>query len=409
MTNTAVPKPTAELPRGKVIVAGCTHGGLSVIRSLGKRGLHVIAITYNPSEHALASRYVSEKAICPHPKEERAFVDFLLQRAPEWRGALILETNDYYATALSRHKPELAAHYRMLVPDWDVAQLFIEKDRTYALADACGVLHPRVFEPDSMDALEGVMGQIAFPAMVKPVRSHEFVARFGKKLFPVQNAEELRRAFERTLEAGIASIVSEVIPGTDYKTLERVTLYIDTHGGIGAEMYNLKLRQTPPMFGMNRAGVTVPPMPEVREQALRLMQASGYRGHAAIEFKRDPRDRQLKLIEVNIRLPADTQLAITAGIDIPWLVYQDVVEDRQIAVTDYHPYTYYIHGLTDVVDFLTKDRNRFKHPGRYLEPYLARRKTFAYYSRTDIQPFLSEAKGRLRRFISKKGAGHAAE
>jgi hypothetical protein len=91
------------------------------------------------------------------------------------------------------------------------------------------------------------------------------------------------------------------------------------------------------------------------------------------------------------------------------MVYQDIVEDRQITVTDYRPYTYYVHGLTDVVDFLTKDRNRFQHPGRYLEPYLGRRKTFAYFSRTDVQPFLSEAKGRLRRFISKKGAGHAAE
>ena len=400
---------SSELPRGKVIVAGCTHGRLSVIRSLGKRGLHVIAITYNPAEHALASRFVNEKAICPHPRDERAFVDFLLQKAPEWDGALILETNDFYATALSKHKPELAAHYRMLVPDWDVTQVFIEKDRTYALADACGVLHPKSFEPTTMEDLEAVIDQIAFPAMVKPVRSHEFVARFGKKLFPAQTAQDLRRAFERTVEAGIAVIVCEVIPGTDYKTLERVTMYINTHGGISAEMYNLKLRQTPPMFGMNRVGVTVPFMPEVRQQALKLLDASGYRGHAAIEFKRDPRDRQLKLIEVNIRLPADTQLAITAGIDIPWMVYQDIVEDCQLTVTDYRPNTYYIHGLTDVVDFLTKDRNRLQHPGRYLEPYLARRKTFAYFSRSDLRPFLSEAKGRLRRFVAKKGTSHAAE
>ena len=142
--------PSTALPRGKVIVAGCTHGGLSVIRSLGKRGLHVIAITYNATEHALASRYVSEKAICPHPRDERAFVDFLLHKAPEWDGALILETNDFYATALSKYKPELAAHYRMLVPDWNVAQVFIEKDRTYALADAFGVLHPKAVEPSTI-------------------------------------------------------------------------------------------------------------------------------------------------------------------------------------------------------------------------------------------------------------------
>jgi predicted ATP-grasp superfamily ATP-dependent carboligase len=397
-----------ELPRGKVIVAGCTHGGLSLIRSLGKRGLHVIAMTYNPAEHALASKYINEKAICPHPRDEQAFVDFLLQKAPDWSGALILETNDYYASALARHKTALADHYRLLVPDWEVSQIFIEKDRTYALAKACGVLHPGIFEPSTMAELEAIIDQVAFPAMVKPVRSHEFVARFGVKLFPVQTADELRTAFRRTIDAGVAVIIAEVIPGTDYKTLERVTIYINTRGDIAAEMYNLKLRQTPPMFGMNRVGVTVPLMPEVREEALKLLRASGFRGHASIEFKRDPRDHKLKLIEVNIRLPADTQLAIAAGIDIPWMVYQDIVEDNQITEMSYRPNTYYIHLLTDLIDALTKDRDRRHHIARYFEPYLARRKTFAYLSFSDPQPFLHEVWGRLGRFAVKARKGRSS-
>jgi len=388
-----------SLPTGKVIVAGCTHGGLSVIRSLGKHGLTIIAMTYNPGEHGLSSRYVNEKVICPHPKNEIAFINFLLKNAQKWSGALIVETNDYYATALSKHKDVLKEHYRLVVPDWEVAQVFIEKDQTYRLAEKCGVLHPRVFHPSSLEELEVIIDQIQFPTMVKPVRSHEFHAEFNTKLFIAYNADELRQAFRKPFSAHIPVVVSEIIPGTDYKSLERVSMYIDRYGNICSEMYNLKLRQAPPMFGINRVSQTVQSLPEVRMQTLKLLRAVNFKGHAGVEFKRDPRDNKLKLIEINIRLLADTQLAIACGIDTPWMIYQDIVEDNQFKVASYNN-TYFIHGLTDMI-FIAKDIYRFQHFGRLIEPYIARHKTFAYLSLSDPKPFISEACSRLWNFVNK--------
>lgn len=395
------PATSKQLAKGKVLVLGCTHGGLSVIRSLGKRGLYIIASTYNPREFGLASRYIKEQVVCPHPQDEEAFIDFLLDKADQWKGALILETNDFYATVLSKNKERLSEHYRLVVPDWEVAQIFIEKDQTYALADKCGVLYPKVYRPSTMEELDDIIDEIVFPTMVKPVRSHQFYAAFKTKLFTADNPDELRHVFKRALDAELPVIVAEIIPGTDYKTLERVLVYINTHGEISAEMYNLKLRQTPPMFGMNRVGQTVPLMPEVREETFKLLNDVNFKGLAGVEFKRDPRDKRLKLIEINVRLLADTQLAIACGIDLPWIIYQDIVEDHQIKVNDYKS-TYYIHFITDVIDFFKQDKDRLKNPGRYLEPYLARRKTFAYISLSDPMPFLTEARGRLLNFVGKK-------
>ena len=392
----------AEPGKNTVIVAGCTHGGLSAIRSYGRAGRRVVAMTYNPDEPALRSRHVDEIAICPHPQDEDEFIRYLLDRAAEWSGAFLLDTNDYYATAMSRHKEALAAHYHLVVPDWVVARIFIEKDRTYELAGRVGVEHPKFLQPRTRAELEDVIDQLTFPVMVKPVRSHEFVRVFRTKLFTVDDAEGLRDRFEATLEAGTPVVICEIIPGTDYRTLERVSLYIDTTGEIAAEIHNTKLRQTPPMFGMCKAGVTTPPVPEVLTESKKLLDACDFRGLAAVEFKRDPRDGRLKLIEVNVRVLADMQHAISAGVDLPAIVYDDIVEGRQhprqVAEAD----VFYVHMQTDLFELFSKEKDRLRNARRLLEPYLARRRSYAFFSLRDPMPFLEELRVRVRRFARKK-------
>ena len=61
--------------------------------------------------------------------------------------ALVLETSDFFAQAVSKNKAMLAEHYRLLAPDWEKMQVFLEKDRTYRLADESGVLHPTMEVP----------------------------------------------------------------------------------------------------------------------------------------------------------------------------------------------------------------------------------------------------------------------
>lgn len=387
---------------GTVVVCGATHGGLSIVRSLARRGIHIAVLTYNTDEPGLASKYIDEWERCPHPNEdEDAFVEFLLARVDRWEGALIAPTNDHYATALSRQADRLEPHYRLAVPPWETARIFIEKDRTYALAEECGVDYPRLVRAREADDLDEALATLRFPMMVKPVRSHEFAAHFNTKLFVADDEPTLRREFQRCVDAGLEVVVCEVIPGTDYRTLERVTMYIDATGEIRAEFYNTKLRQTPPMFGICKAAVSTGVYDEVREQTLRLLRACDYRGQAGVEFKRDPRDGRLKLIEINVRFLADTQFAMSAGVDLPWIVYQDLVLERRDPPVSGRPGVYYVHLLTDVYEFITLERHRFRELRRYVEPYLSRGRAHAFFSLDDPRPFAREVRQRFGRGFRK--------
>lgn len=68
--------------------------------------------------------------------------------------------------------------------------------------------------------------------------------------------------------------------------------------------------------------------PDAAALGLALFQRLGVRGLANVEFKRDARDGQLKLIEANLRLTAADDLVRRAGVDFAWLAYSRAAGDR---------------------------------------------------------------------------------
>jgi predicted ATP-grasp superfamily ATP-dependent carboligase len=363
---------------------------LAVVRSLGKRGLRVIAMTNNRNDCGVVSKYVSETVWCPHPKDEEALVEFLISHKA-WHGALLLESDDYYAVVLSKYKQRLSEYYTIATPDWDILATFVEKRKTYALAAACGIPHPQTFEPQTFADIEAIQDSIQLPCIIKPVHSHEFVARFQTKAFVIDTLEQLQERLAQCVEEGHPVIVQEIIPGGD-DAFERVQVYIDSRGEILAELYNEKIRQSPPIFGVMRVGKSVPRNLEVQELTYRLLAEANYRGYCSVEYKRDPRDQQLKLIEANIRMPRSGWLAISSGVDIPWLIYKDLVENEQICVDTYQE-TIWIEIVPDVLNTLVRDGASSFSLREFVRPYLSRNKAFAVFSLSDPRPFLKQIGG----------------
>jgi protein-tyrosine-phosphatase len=65
------------------------------------------------------------------------------------------------------------------------------------------------------------------------------------------------------------------------------------------------------------------PLPEkMTDYALRVVKSADWRGVAMVEFKVDQDSREPYLMEVNGRFWGSLQLAIDAGVDFPWLLYQ---------------------------------------------------------------------------------------
>jgi biotin carboxylase len=84
-----------------------------------------------------------------------------------------------------------------------------------------------------------------------------------------------------------------------------------------------KLLQDPSAIGTARVA-EARWVDEVVEQGLALLRGLGFHGASQVEFKRDPRDGEYKLMEVNPRLWRWHSLAAACGVNLAYIAYCDV-------------------------------------------------------------------------------------
>ena len=384
-----------------VLIVGSHVSGLAVIRALGIKGIKTIALSYESSDFGDASKYVSEKVNIPHPRfEEKKFIDFLINNGHRWRGALIIDTDDNGATAISKHKQELLDYYKIATAEWDLLKNFIEKKETHKLAQDCNVPHPKNFLPKKPEDLLEIKNKINYPVILKPVRGHEFFTKFNIKNFEVNNFEELSAKYGLCLKENQEVMVQEIIVGPE-TNLYKMQTYINSKGILSAKFFWNKIRQHPPMFGVGRVGISTERNEEVEQLALKLIKRSKYKGYFSIEFKKDLRDNQLKLMEVNTRMPRNGILAVASGVNFPWIIYKDIVDNEQVLVDSYTKNFYYIEIGTDVYNAIFNNKKENFTIRDYIRPYLSKNKVFAVFSITDIKPFLKTALLEIIRLLKR--------
>src|SRR4030043_194708 len=138
-----------------VIVFGGGSTGLGVIRSLGRRGIPVIAADYNKHSIAFSSKYVRERILLPGPEAPPgAIASILLNNSERLKNSILIAASDHLLIALSQNKDELSKHYTVALADWSVIEKCLNKGMTYQVCVDAGVPTSRSFSPDSMGFLE---------------------------------------------------------------------------------------------------------------------------------------------------------------------------------------------------------------------------------------------------------------
>jgi predicted ATP-grasp superfamily ATP-dependent carboligase len=366
------------------LVLSTGTAALGVIRSLGRRGVPVIALYQDRGEVGWVSRWVHEAIQAPHPEhEEPALLELLLGLAPRFGGGVLMPCSDGFLGAVSRHKAELARHYHVACPDPEIAKTVLEKSLTYRAASAAGVPTPRTAVLESAEQVEREGRAVSFPCLVKPVKGHEYYARFQKKMVLAHGFEELMAAWREAADAGSAVMLQEFIPGGEADGVNYNSYFWD--GEPLLEFTAAKLRNAPPRIGSPRV-VMSRHVPEVIEPGRRLLRALRYSGFSCTEFKRDARDGSYQLMEVNGRHNMSSRLAARSGMDFPWLEYRHLAYGERPAPCDFEDGLYWIDLSRDVAHTLRHWRSERLGPARILEPYLHPH-VFAELDWSDLRPF----------------------
>ncbi len=374
-------------PVGAVILGG-DFQALGVTRSLARQNVPVYLLDKGLCIGRF-SRYVWKFEKCPDAKEEALLFNFLVDLAREenLEGWLLYPNDDETVRFLARNKEELEKYYRITTPTWETVRFACEKRLTYELATKCGIAVPKTFFPRNVAELEQL--DMQFPVIIKPSVKEPFYSRIGKKAIRMDSKRELIDEFNRVraIVGDCEIMVQEFVPGGSQNLYSVGSLC--KNGELLAKIVARRLRQHPMDFGHATTYAETVDIPEMEELAARILKAIGYYGLSEVEFMWDPKDRQYKLIEINPRPWGWHTLAIGAGVNLPYLLYLDMLGEKVEQNGATPKQAKWIRLVTDiptVVSALLKGRLKF---GDYISS-LKGKKQFAVFSVKDPLPFIVE-------------------
>ncbi len=387
-------------PQTPAVLLGGTVNALSAARALGAAGVGVTILGDGVSD-ALArrSRFCSRYV---HYERTEA----LLERWLEWfeqpeSPSVVLPCCDAGALFLARHRSQLAAAGHLPAEANDEAiLLMLDKQRTYDKAAELGIGVPRTLTATSLEDAERALEMgLSLPCAVKPTSSADLLRRAPRFRRPkgavFTSADDLRGYVRALLAEDVGALVTEVIPGGDDRFCSYNT-YLDGDGEPLVHFTKKKPRQYPLDFGLGTFHETVW-LADVAETGLRFFQAIGARGFANIEFKRDERDGELKVIECNPRFTMANGLAVRAGVDFAVLAYDRVVGNERAPIVRFREHLTLWFPLQDIRAFRAYRARGQLTTSAWLRT-LARFPVFPTFSWRDPLPSLVGARSSMRRW-----------
>lgn len=378
---------TAVGPPPGALILGADYRALGAARSLGRRGVPVWMLAERGEPLATVSRYTQHRMCWPRPDAE-ARLGFLGELAVmrDLAGWALIPSADTTAAMVARGHDELSQHYALTTPPWDVVRWAYDKRLTYALAEQVGVPRPGTvcvgqgFQPASVS--------MSFPAVLKPAVKEESNALTNAKAWRVDDRDELERRFREACELIDPEllILQELIPGGGEAQFSYAALCRD--GEPLASLTARRTRQYPADFGRASTFVETLDCPDVVEPSLRLLSELRWSGLIEIEYKRDPRDGVLKLLDMNPRIWGWHTLCARAGIDFPWLLWL-MISGREVPSSNARAGVGWLRFTTDTPTALKELLHR-RLPLREYARSLRRPREAAIFAWDDPLPGLAE-------------------
>jgi predicted ATP-grasp superfamily ATP-dependent carboligase len=313
-------KESGQIGEGVVVPAIDAPSSVACIRSLGRRGVHTVAVSDSDRAPAFRSRYCGETVSVPSPHEDLlAYRDALLSLAARPDVGTILPVREEDVYVLSTYREAFAEHVATPWPSIDRLERVQDRVRLFRAAEEAGVPVPETRLADTTDDWAG--------AWVVKSRYTLLADRYIEGWSP----RECRAAPGTTyVESGATPdgalreamahtpIAQEYLPSTD----EFAFFALYEEGDPIASFQHRQVRAYNYAGGPSafRESVDIPAL----ERAGRaLLDELDWHGLAMVEFLRDESTGEFKLMEVNPRFWSSLPFTVQAGVDFPhycWLL-----------------------------------------------------------------------------------------
>ncbi|MEH7076917.1 carboxylate--amine ligase [Neobacillus drentensis] len=385
------------------VVLDLSATGIGIVRSLAKQGIKVYAYDIKGKYEIGKTRFAS-CGICPNPVSEGAALLIFLARMAQRMGQkpVLYAGSDDFVQFISKNRFFLSHYFRFLLPKHTLVEAVLDKRLTYELAVKSKVPCPKTFEINSEEQFEEINNQITFPCILKPVHSSHFRTnidhRLYKKAIVVEQPSQLREEYLFYRPFG-ELMIQEVIPGNE-DCIYSVKTFFDKQMNLIGLWMNQKLHQFPPHFGSSALALSTRDE-EVIKLATNFLKDIEFKGLAIAEFKRDPRDGQLKFIEINPRIGLTQALSTACGVNLAYLYYLSLTDQNPAPVTVQKEGVKWVYLVRDFLSFRQKQKTGEMSFIQWLKS-LSGKKVEALFAWNDPLPFVRSFVSHLRNLWGRK-------
>ncbi len=278
-------------------------------RELNKLGCEVSALCAQKVSSGYATKYLHHRYKSPDVHlQESAFRNYFYEHLNEHKYDLIIPMGDASAYFLSREKENVKQRYNIIcaVETYAIFELANDKQRLMEVCAKYDIVHPKTREL-TMETMDEVADYVGFPAMIKPNLSAG-----AKGIVKVENNEELHTKFPPITEEFGRCTLQQFVEQPDY--YYNVMLF-RKYDGTTAATTVIKIRRYFPLKGGTSCYSETVEHPFLVEQCERCLEKLDWHGFADFDVLEDKETGELKIIEINPRVPSSLQGSFAAGVN----------------------------------------------------------------------------------------------
>ena len=388
-----------------VVLRSDAHGGLNILRSLGRWGVPIYIVDPYWWAPSFASKYCRGKSHwdIEHRSSEDS-LEYLSRFSRKiGRPCILIPTTDRTALFVTDHSKTLKEYFLFPHQPAEVAHSLSSKKEMYYLARRHAIPTPDAAFPRSREDVAQFARRARFPIMMKGIDGQRLWERTGKKMFIVHSEKELLEKYEAAEAPSDPNLMlQEYIPGGD-DTVWMFNGYLNERSECLIGFTGKKIRQCPVYTGSTSLGICLR-NETVGNTTKTFMKAIGYRGILDIGYRYDARDGQYKLLDANPRIGATFRLFVgDNGMDVARALYLDLTGQAV-------PSSALVPGRRWIVEDLDLVSSyRYRHDGKLtLRQWIASLRGIdeaAYLASDDLFPVAVMCAGRAAELIRRLGRG----
>ncbi len=376
--------------KNPALILGGELAGLWAARILGRRGVDVYIVTGDAQDVALSSKYCKKKRVIAGPWDCQVLRKILREAARTTSKRLVVyPASDDLALNLSIIKDDLPDDFCFVVGERDAVETLVNKRRFYQVLKKNKVPHPVTYFPRDLADADRLASQISYPIFIKPSFTHLFNRAFGYEVkgFVANSRNELLKYYRLASSNAVDVLFQKIVSGAPPSFYQLEGFY--NRECVPSILFARQaIRIWPLNFGTTTLcrSITLSDLAEESREISKFLQTIKYSGIMSADFKRDPADGRLKLLEINARLWLHFWLPTECGVDIVFASYLDALGEK---VEGSHLYATGVKSLHFPIDLKSSAKMIWLGELGFSEytSSLLGKKVFAYFNRKDMLPF----------------------